>query len=251
MKRGNEVIMKIGDRILKFRKKSHLSQCDLANKLNISRQSISLWETDQTIPSIDNLISLANIFNVSLDELCGNKIKKQNYNLAYLILDQLLLKKDYKNIEIIANEIIKDDPKQYKAYLYLLLKAYNLNSFKELGTIENIKDNELYKKALSNANKKEKEELTKIVNTPFKKNTSFQIPKSKNMYEEMREKAKELEQINKYSSLKRSYEISLVIRDEESAKRINKKLKKYKAIFYLTLTFFVIVILLIILLIIL
>ncbi len=63
----------LGDNILKNRKTAGLSQEDLAEKLNVSRQSISLWETNQAMPSVDNLIKLAEIFDVSLDELCNDK----------------------------------------------------------------------------------------------------------------------------------------------------------------------------------
>lgn len=66
--------MTLGERILKYRKKAGISQEELADKLNVTRQSISLWETDQTLPSLDNLIALAEIFDVSMDELCGRKI---------------------------------------------------------------------------------------------------------------------------------------------------------------------------------
>ena len=63
--------MTLGERILKYRKKAGISQEELADRLNVTRQSISLWETDQTVPSLDSLITLAQIFGVSLDELCG------------------------------------------------------------------------------------------------------------------------------------------------------------------------------------
>lgn len=65
--------MTIGENILKFRKQKGMSQEELAEKLNVSRQSISLWETNQTVPQIDYLMELSKIFNVSLDELCGNE----------------------------------------------------------------------------------------------------------------------------------------------------------------------------------
>ncbi len=65
--------MTLGERILKYRKKAGISQEELADKLNVTRQSISLWETDQTVPSLDSLITLASIFDISLDELCGRK----------------------------------------------------------------------------------------------------------------------------------------------------------------------------------
>ena len=64
-------IMNIGTKILEYRKKVGLSQEELGFELNVSRQSVSLWETNQAQPTIENLKSLAIIFNVSLDELLG------------------------------------------------------------------------------------------------------------------------------------------------------------------------------------
>lgn len=69
--------MTLGERILKYRKKAGISQEELADRLNVTRQSISLWETDQTLPSLDNLITLADIFDISMDELCGRHIQAQ------------------------------------------------------------------------------------------------------------------------------------------------------------------------------
>ncbi|MBQ4571392.1 MAG: helix-turn-helix transcriptional regulator [Bacilli bacterium] len=74
--------MTLGEQILKFRKQKGLSQEELANRLNVSRQSISLWETNQTVPQIDYLIELSRIFNVTLDELCGNDVKQENNDIV-------------------------------------------------------------------------------------------------------------------------------------------------------------------------
>ncbi|MHC5246985.1 helix-turn-helix domain-containing protein [Enterococcus sp. LJL90] len=51
------------------RKKRHLTQNDLAQKLNISRQSISKWETGEATPTIENIIRLSQLFEISIDEL--------------------------------------------------------------------------------------------------------------------------------------------------------------------------------------
>ncbi|MGX6978053.1 helix-turn-helix domain-containing protein [Vagococcus elongatus] len=61
--------MLISKNIVKYRKENNLTQNDLANELNISRQSVSKWENGETVPSIDNLIRLSGILNISLDEL--------------------------------------------------------------------------------------------------------------------------------------------------------------------------------------
>ena len=59
----------IGDNIRKYRKASNMSQDELAEKLDVTRQSISLWENGQTQPSLDNIMTLAKLFGVTTDDL--------------------------------------------------------------------------------------------------------------------------------------------------------------------------------------
>lgn len=61
--------MSLGERIYQLRKAKNLSQGDLAELLNVSRQSISKWETNASVPDLDKLIKLSDVFGVSLDEL--------------------------------------------------------------------------------------------------------------------------------------------------------------------------------------
>ena len=61
--------IKIANRLLEFRKRSGLSQEELAEKLNITRQSVSKWERAESAPDTDNLIELAKIYGVTLDDL--------------------------------------------------------------------------------------------------------------------------------------------------------------------------------------
>ena len=77
----------LSDNIREYRKKSNMSQDELAEKLGVSRQSISLWETGQTQPTIDNIIALAKIFNISADTLLGNAdgtISSQDMSFRFL-----------------------------------------------------------------------------------------------------------------------------------------------------------------------
>lgn len=62
----------LSDNIKNYRKKNNMSQDELAEKLGVSRQSISLWETGQTQPTIDNIIALSKVFNISSDMLLGS-----------------------------------------------------------------------------------------------------------------------------------------------------------------------------------
>ena len=61
--------IEIANRLLEYRKKSGLSQEELAEKLNISRQSVSKWERAEASPDTDNLIELAKIYGVTMDDL--------------------------------------------------------------------------------------------------------------------------------------------------------------------------------------
>ncbi len=76
MKNFERTFGMLSENIKKYRKENKMSQDELADKLNVSRQSVSLWENGQTQPTIDNIIALANIFNVTANDLFGDDIKK-------------------------------------------------------------------------------------------------------------------------------------------------------------------------------
>ena len=61
--------IEIADRLIKLRKKYGYSQEELADKLGLSRQAVSKWERAEASPDTDNLICLAKLYGVSLDEL--------------------------------------------------------------------------------------------------------------------------------------------------------------------------------------
>ena len=61
--------MSLGTNISRLRAERHLSQGDLAEALAVSRQSVSKWETDSSVPDLDKLMKLSQLFGVTLDEL--------------------------------------------------------------------------------------------------------------------------------------------------------------------------------------
>ena len=69
--------MKLSEKIILCRKKQGLSQSDLADLLNVSRQSVSKWETDEAKPDSDKLVSLSKIFEVSIDWLLDESKEKE------------------------------------------------------------------------------------------------------------------------------------------------------------------------------
>ena len=86
--------MELGKQIYELRKKANLSQEQLAEKVGVSRQTISKWELGETAPDIKQAQVLSQVFSVSLDELTGNDTKKVIY-------------KKVSNTEKLAGLIIK------------------------------------------------------------------------------------------------------------------------------------------------
>ena len=66
--------MSLGNKILDLRKKNGLSQEQLGEQVNVTRQTISNWELGETAPNPEQLKLLSRILNVSIDELLDNDI---------------------------------------------------------------------------------------------------------------------------------------------------------------------------------
>ena len=80
--------MAVGERISELRKRKEISQEKLAEMVGVSRQAVTKWENGNANPDTENLIRLAEIFGVSLDELCGvdsEKPKKINYAPGHIL----------------------------------------------------------------------------------------------------------------------------------------------------------------------
>ena len=67
--------MILADKIIELRKKNGWSQEDLAEKLDVSRQSISKWEGAQSIPDMNKILKLSEVFSVSTDYLLKDEIE--------------------------------------------------------------------------------------------------------------------------------------------------------------------------------
>ena len=66
--------MEFNNRLYELRKQKGLSQEELANKLNVSRQTVSKWEIGDSTPDMEKLIALSDLFEISLDELVMGKV---------------------------------------------------------------------------------------------------------------------------------------------------------------------------------
>ena len=82
--------MTVGQRIAAYRKKKGYSQEDLAAMMNVTRQSVSRWESDATLPDIDRLITLSTLLGRSLEEMLGMEKDAQEGNREGLSEEQLV-----------------------------------------------------------------------------------------------------------------------------------------------------------------
>lgn len=74
--------MDIGKRIREYRKIYNLSQEQLADKIFVSRQTVSNWENNKTYPDIQIIVSLSILFNVSLDELIREDLEEMKMKIS-------------------------------------------------------------------------------------------------------------------------------------------------------------------------
>lgn len=123
-------MMEIGSKIKQARLEKKLTQENVANILNVSRSTISSWEVGRSYPDLDNLVSISDLYDVSLDNLLredANMVKKLSLDtkqkkrfqiiisalLIFIILAlgyTYLLSKSYKtSVEVPLNEIIISD----------------------------------------------------------------------------------------------------------------------------------------------
>lgn len=75
--------MNIGDRIFELRKKSGLSQEELGNSLNVSRQSVSKWEMDQSVPELDKVLAMSELFKAKTDYLLKGEVEQDSNKVTF------------------------------------------------------------------------------------------------------------------------------------------------------------------------
>ncbi|MFV0343581.1 MAG: helix-turn-helix domain-containing protein [Anaerocolumna sp.] len=100
-----------GNRLMYLRKGRGLSQEELGNLAGVSRQTVSKWELNQTTPEMDKLVSLCDIFHISLDELVGRQNitnREDNYEKLNEKMDRIINERrpyhyEYKSKRMIGN----------------------------------------------------------------------------------------------------------------------------------------------------
>lgn len=86
--------MKLSEQIKKYRKENNLTQEQFASKLFVSKQAVSKWETDRSYPDINLLPQIAEMLNISIDELIGKKDTENSTNNQEKIIEKKNTKKE-------------------------------------------------------------------------------------------------------------------------------------------------------------
>ena len=96
-----------GTRIKYLRQSRELNQVQLADKLGVKKQSISNWENDNIMPSIDMLIKIADFFHVSTDYLLGREM--QDTNAPHLLDITGLTPRQIEHIQFIVDDLRQNE----------------------------------------------------------------------------------------------------------------------------------------------
>lgn len=71
--------MILADKLIQLRKKSGMSQEELAEKMNVSRQAVSKWEGAQSIPDLDKILQLSELYGVTTDYLLKDSVESEEF----------------------------------------------------------------------------------------------------------------------------------------------------------------------------
>ena len=74
--------MSLGERLYELRKSKNLSQEEVADKLNVTRQTVSKWETDESKPDFDKIVPICELYNINSEELLTGKKEETEENVA-------------------------------------------------------------------------------------------------------------------------------------------------------------------------
>ena len=92
--------MILADKIMNLRKQQGMSQEELAHQLGISRQSVSKWESGASIPDLDKILKLSDLFGVSTDYLLKDEIEEISYSESSASLDENIDSEIVKSVSI-------------------------------------------------------------------------------------------------------------------------------------------------------
>ena len=87
--------MNLGERLFELRKAKSLTQDEVAEKLNVTRQTVSKWETNQSTPDFDKIVPISELFEIGVEELLTGK-KEEKQKKAELQEEKVITKQEAK-----------------------------------------------------------------------------------------------------------------------------------------------------------
>ena len=93
------------ERIKYLRQSKELNQVQFAQRLGVTKQSVSNWESDNIMPSIDMLVKIADFFDVCTDYLLGRETHPATGNTEYLLDGTGLTKLQIEHIQLIIDDL--------------------------------------------------------------------------------------------------------------------------------------------------
>lgn len=113
--------MTLGQKLRKIKSKFGLSQEQLAEVINVSRQAITKWENDGGLPDVSNLQEISEVFGVTVDYLLND-----DSNLPALSMKKKLDRNKYKNKIVMYSEVLKEYyPEPYEIFVLSRTKKLN------------------------------------------------------------------------------------------------------------------------------
>ncbi len=130
--------MKFSEKLVQLRKQNKLSQEQLADMLDVSRQAVSKWESGTTYPEMDKLLTMCKLFKCSLDELTNDEITTMNFGekkKSNFIIDTLdMIAKTFEMFKTMkAKQAISCVLSMLLLYFILLLLVIPINKIIDLG----------------------------------------------------------------------------------------------------------------------
>lgn len=88
--------MNLGERLFELRKAKSLTQDEVAEKLNVTRQTVSKWETNQSTPDFDKIVPISELFEIGIEELLTGKVKEEKQEKEEEIKEKVPTKQEVK-----------------------------------------------------------------------------------------------------------------------------------------------------------
>lgn len=108
--------MNFKDKLFSIRRESGLSQEELADKLEVSRQAVSKWETGQVMPEISKMVQISELFNVSLDYLLKDSVIEKSSNTRTNSDTEKLINKLDKIANVISDRVVYEYKSKKKIF---------------------------------------------------------------------------------------------------------------------------------------